>query len=511
MVYSDLSFAYKRLRDTLGEERVSTENLEKLVYSHDFAPLPKQAAIQFKLKPDIMTLPRSTQEVVRILKLGRELEFPVVPRGGGTSLHGGSVPNVGGILLSTNLMNRVEDVDENRLSITAQAGAIWKDVMDAVSDAGFSLPVAPIFYRSSTVGGFLSNGGVGIGSYKFGPASHWVRSLEVALPEGRTLDTGEKDFDIGSQNYNLTNLFLGAEGTLGVITEATLKVVPAPERVSISAYSFESIRAMVYALSQLARLPITPNHISFVDGSHLILQTALLKQLPDVPAMVLLAFEGDKKGVVAEGKVADDVLLSSGGRKEGDEVGKILWEDRYEPYSARRISGGLVVAEGLVPLSRLEEAVELTTRVVKRLKAEAAFHGFLVDRSSAYLAPYFLTNERFLRGQLGISFVERYHRILTDLDGHPLGLGMPATYNLQTMYGHITAYMRGVKQALDPESTVNRGKLLGTMGKNPPLIPADMIPLELPRGLMRRGLRVLGALRRLMPADRYVSKLRRKR
>ncbi len=253
-------------------------------------------------------------------------------------------------------------------------------------------------------------------------------------------------------------------------------------------------------------MPINPYHIGFVDSSHLVLQRALLRQLPEVPLMVHLTFAGDGKTVEAEGRIAEEILTSSGGQRGEDEVAAILWDARYEPYRARRISGGLVAAEGLVPLSNLAEVTKRTERAAKKVRAEAAFHGFLADRSSVYLAPYILTNERTLRGQLAISFAERYHRILTDLGGHPLGLGLLATYNLKAMYGHVASYMRDVKDALDPKGSVNRGKLLGTMGRKPPLGPP-----EIPTGLMRRGLRVLGALRKLMPSDKYVTRVRKGR
>ncbi len=504
MVYSDLSYAYKRLRDTLGENRVSTDPTEKIVYGHDFASLPKQAGIQFQLKPDIIVLPKSPQEVVRVLQLGSELKIPVVPRGGGTSLHGGSVPNVGGILLCTNLMNRVEEVDKERMCVTAEAGATWEAVMEAVAQAGMSLPVVPIFSRSSTIGGFLSNGGVGIGSFGHGALSQWVRSLEVALPDGQIIETGERGFDLGSFNYNLTHLFLGAEGTLGAITKATLRLVPAPSAVATSAFSFDSVGAMGEGLLQLSRSPVRPYHVGFMDGSHLLLQRALLKEVPEVPALVVIAFAGVKEMVEAEKAAAESVLSGSGGTKQ-DGAGSVLWEDRHEPYNARRISGGLVTAEGLLPSRRLGEAMEMTVRAAKKVRSEPAFHGFLVDGSSAYLAPYILTNERFLRGQLAISFVERYHRILTELEGHPLGLGLLASYNLEAMHGHVAAYMKGVKEAVDPEAVLNRGKLLGSMGRKPPLVPP-----EIPPGLMRRGLRALGALRKLMPSDKYIRRLRRR-
>lgn len=505
MVYSDLSYAHKRLRDTLGDERVSTSETEKLVYGHDFAPIPKQAGMQFNMKPDIITLPKSTQEVVRILKLGEELSIPVVPRGGGTSLHGGSVPNVGGILMATNLMGKVGEPDKERLFVTVQAGATWHDISDSVDEKGFALPSVPILHRSSTVGGFLSNGGVGIGSYMYGPPSRWVRSLEVVLPGGEIIETGEGAFALGDCNYNLTSMFMGAEGTLGVITKATLQLVRKPQASNVSAYGFQTARELVAALRQLSKICVTPHHVGFVDEAHLTLQRGIGKSLPEWGGMIFLNFQGEKECVAAEERVASTVLTSAGGAAQDGEVANTLWRDRHEPYNARRLSGGLIVGEGLVPLSALDEVLKATAKAARRTKSEAAFHGFLVDRGSAYLAPYFLTNERLLRGQLGISFVEKYHTILNDHGGHPLGLGLLTTYNLEAMFGGVTGMMRAIKEAVDPNSIVNRGKLVGTMGRKPPLLPP-----ELPAGLMRRGLRALGALRRLMPSDKYVTKVRRR-
>lgn len=525
MVYSDLSYAVKRLQDTLGADRVSQDEMEKLVYGHDFALLPKQAAFQFTLKPDILVLPKSTQEVVRVLRLARELDFPVVVRGGGTSLHGGSVPNMGGILMALTLMREVVRVDKDHESLTIQAGATWRDAMEAAAAEGLFLPVAPLFFRSSTIGGHVSNGGVGIGAYKYGGAAEWVRSLEVVLPSGETLETGERGFDLHELNYNLTRLFAGAEGTLGVVTQATLRLLPAPETVEAVAYRFEGFQALVQGLRELARTPVTPYHVAFYDEGHLLLNREVrgrqqgvparpvlpeeLADLPAVPGLALVAFEGSRDQVAAEKQAVEKVLSPAGGMKLEDAVAQALWDARWEPYRARRLSGGLVVAEGLVPLTRLQEAKERAAKLARRLRMEAAFHGFLTDPDSAFLVPYILTDERTLRGQLAISFVERYHELLLELGGHPLGLGLLTTYNLEPMFGPaVAAHMRRLKQALDPDNFLNKGKLVATMGKQPPFYPFG--EREVPARLMRRGLRLLGTLRSLLPPQRYVSRVRRR-
>ncbi|MCJ2531773.1 MAG: FAD-binding oxidoreductase [Candidatus Thermoplasmatota archaeon] len=524
MVYSDLSYAYRRLRDTLGEERVSKDHMEQVLYTHDFASLPKQAAIQFRLNPDLMVLPKSTQEVVRVLRLGKELELPVVPRGGGTSLHAGSVPNLGGILLSTSLMKRVVEVDVDRRFLTIQGGATWDEALEAAEAAGMSFPLEPLLRRAATVGGHLSNGGVGIGSYKYGAFSRWVRSLEVVLPDGDVLETGERAFDLGSRNYNLTNLFLGAEGTLGVITKATLRLRAKPEGFAVAAYGFPDMATLGEGLRALTQSPVTPYHIGFFDESHLIMQRAFqgyrawargpraeLEQTPRVPALpaaALVAFEGSKDQVQAEAKATAQILTEAGGTRQEDFVAELLWAQRDQPYQSRRISGGLVAVEALVPLSRLEEAVAGATKLARKMKTEAAFHGFLTDRSSALLVPYLVTDERTLRGQLSLAFVERFHEFVLGLQGHPVGLGFLATYNLAPMFGPLVGMMQGIKNSLDPDNVVNRGKLVETLAKPPPLYPFS--EFIVPPGLMRFGLRFLSAFRRLMPSQRIITRLKKR-
>ncbi len=524
MTYSDLSYAYKRLRDTLGEDRVSTDHMERVLYTHDFAPLPKQAAIQFRLNPDLVVLPKSTQEVVRVLRLGKELELPVVPRGGGTSLHAGSVPNLGGILLSTSLMRGVLEVDKERKFLTIQGGATWDAALEAADEAGLSFPLEPLLRRAATVGGHLSNGGVAIGSYKYGAFPRWVRSLEVVLPDGDVLETGEHAFDLGARNYNMSSLFLGAEGTLGVITKATLKLRAKPAGFAIAAYGFPDLATLGAALRTVTQSSVTPYHIGFFDEGHLVMQRAFqgyhagsrgsraepepTARIPVLPAATLVTFDGPKDQVQAEAEAMDRILTEAGGTRQEDFVAELLWEQRDQPYAPRRLSGGLVAVETLVPLSRLEEAVVGAAKLARKMKTEAAFHGFLVDRSSALLVPYLVTDERTLRGQLSLAFVERLHEFILGLGGHPLGLGFLTTYNLGPMFGPLVGAMEGIKRSVDPANVVNRGKLIETMANPPPLYPFD--DFVVPPGLMRFGLRFLGGFRRLMPAQKIITRLKKR-
>ncbi|MFQ5553623.1 MAG: FAD-linked oxidase C-terminal domain-containing protein, partial [Thermoplasmata archaeon] len=215
-----------------------------------------------------------------------------------------------------------------------------------------------------------------------------------------------------------------------------------------------------------------------------------------------------KDQVEAEAKEADQVMSEAGGTRQENYVADLLWDQRDQPYQGRRISGGLVAVEALIPLSRLEEAMAGSAKLARKMKTEAAFHGFLTDRSSALLVPYLATDERTLRGQLSLAFVERFHEFILGLEGHPLGLGFLTTYNLAPMFGPLVAAMQGIKRSIDPADVVNRGKLLRTMAKPPPLYPFS--DFDVPPGLMRFGLRFLGAFRRIMPSQRIISRLKKR-
>src|SRR5437667_281282 len=225
---ASLDYAYRRLVNTLGPERVARSEFERMVYSHDFASLPKVALLQWKLYPDFVALPQTTEEVAALVKLSDESLLQITPRGGGTGWYGGSVPNRGGVLIDMRKMNRVLALDSDGRTVTAEAGLTWKDLEDFVESKGFVLPFVPTNAVGSTVGGAINSGSTGFGGLRGGRLRDVIANLEVVLPDGKLLTTAP-NADAGGQLADLTSLFLGAEGTLGIITKATIRVVTKPE------------------------------------------------------------------------------------------------------------------------------------------------------------------------------------------------------------------------------------------------------------------------------------------
>src|SRR5436305_1296374 len=244
---ASLDYAYRRLVNTLGPERVARSEFERMVYSHDFASLPKIALLQWRLYPDFVALPQTTEEVAALVKLSDESLLQITPRGGGTGWCGGSVPNRGGVLVDMRKMNNVLALDPDTRTVTVEAGATWKEVEDFVESKGFALPTIPLNAAGSTVGGSINSGSTGFGGLRGGSVRDAIASLEVILPNGSLLKTASQA-DAGGQLANLTPLFFGAEGTLGIVTKAILRVVPKPEISKPLTYAFPNLAAAARCL-----------------------------------------------------------------------------------------------------------------------------------------------------------------------------------------------------------------------------------------------------------------------
>ncbi len=504
-----LDYAYRRLLNICDERRVTRDPLEALVYENSFAQLPKQAGapgpLSFRLRPDIVCLPRTPEEVSRVVLLGIELSIPVVPRGAASSTHGGGVCNVGGILMDLRVLNRVHPPDPDALTMTVEGGVNWKEASDYAAYKGLFLPVYPYFAGSATVGGALANGDVGIGALKYGPLAGRVRRLEVVLPTGELIWIGAEEISLGHRNYNVTTLLSGSEGTLGVITRATLEVLPMYEVLKPLAYAFGEPAAGAGALRALGNSGLTPYHVEFVDDIHLAIQRALLYQVAEAGGMVSVVLEGGKDAVAAETKTVDDLMASQGGVKQPDPVALEQWNERFIRYRGRRLSGGMVVNEVMVPLAKFPEALAGARRKAAGLKMDVAARAYLADRSSVVYTPYWLTDDRSLKSQVSLAFIKAFHDVVIELGGHPNGLGFLMAFNLDRMHGDEADTMRDIKGALDPQDMLNRGKLVSMRGRTPPLAPEEFFG-EMPPALPIYMLKLAGGVKRMMRRDRYTPK-----
>ena len=471
-----------------------------MVYSHDFASLPKIALLQWRLYPDFVVLPQTTEEVSAIVKLSDESGLPIVPRGGGTGWYGGSVPNRGGVLIDMRKMSKVRAFDAQARTVTAEAGATWADVAEYAEARGLTLPSLPTNALASTIGGAINSDVVGFGALRNGALRQTVRDLEVVLPDARILRTAAPG-DAGSHFADLTPLFFGAEGTLGVVTAATLRLDPKPDVMKAVAYGFAGLAGAASFVRSVVDSGIQPYHVSLLDKEHLVFQRVLRADAPEPRDLVLIALNGSKDDVADQERVLDALATKASAGKRPPAEPEALWAQRFRMYSARRMSRGLVVANNVVPLARLPEACDTARQLIRRMKLNGAVQAYPIDATSAILAPYVLMDETAASGGTALGYVKKMGDAAFDLGGHPMGLGLYMVFNLRTMHGRAALYTAYVKDVFDPRRKVNPGKTIEVWTKYQfPGIRA------IPPPAMRAGLNLMAFLRRIKPTqDKFVQ------
>ncbi len=483
-----------RLAAIVGEDRVTADELERALYSQEIANLPPEVVYVFNVRPDVVVRPSSTSEVVRVVNLARELKVPITPRGAGTLGLGGSLPSKGGIMLDLSTMNRIVEVDPGTLSATVEAGVTWEEVREAARAKGLRVGAYPSSALSATVGGWLSGGGVGIGSYRYGPAADQVRWLEVVLADGKVVETGFRKVMDNASGYALTNMFVGAEGTLGIITRATVKLHPRHGDVVPTAYAFKGLHEAARGILALTRSPVVPYNISFVDGMHLRNLEQLGATVPDkAGAVVTVALEGHPQEVELAQRETEAAMGSGGGRRLSDEEAAESWDNRSYEFRVKRLGPGLVPGSVFVPTAALEEVVEKVYEAVSDLGMKAGITGLVADRNTVDILPYYIVDDRrMLKGLAVMGFMKRLTDIALAHGGRPVGVGMWFAQNLGRVHGEGAHVMRILKEAMDPEGIMNPGKLVQV---------GTRYDLAVPSTIMGAGLELLGAIKKTLPAD----------
>ena len=260
----------EKLISIVGKENFDQSTVGRLVYSYDATP-------QFQSMPDAVIAPRSTQEVSEVLRLCNNNNIPIVPRGSGTNLAGGTCPTEGGIVLLFKHMNQILEIDEDNLTVVVQPGVITLDLINAVEANGLFYPPDPSSMSISTIGGNLNENSGGLRGLKYGVTRDYVLGLEVVLPNGDIVKTGGKlAKDVAG--YDLTRLLVGSEGTLGIITEATLKLIPMPETKKTLLALYQDIDAAAKSVSKIISNKIIPATLEFLDQATL-RQSKIMRKL----------------------------------------------------------------------------------------------------------------------------------------------------------------------------------------------------------------------------------------
>ncbi|ASB91192.1 glycolate oxidase subunit GlcD [Bacillus sonorensis] len=449
-----------RLIDIVGPENYDDSNAGRLVYSYDATP-------QFQSMPDAVVAPRSTKEVSRILKLCNTHRIPVVPRGSGTNLCAGTCPTEGGIVLLFKHMNQILEIDEENLTMTVQPGVITLDVIRAAEEKGLLYPPDPSSMKISTIGGNLNENSGGLRGLKYGVTRDYVMALEIVLANGDIIRTGGKlAKDVAG--YDLTRLFVGSEGTLGVITEATLKLIPAPETKKTVLALYQDIDSAAKSVSNIIARKIIPTTLEFLDQPTLqVIEDYAKIGLPvHAKAVLLIEQDGSEEAVNRDIRIIEDIC------KKGNAVSVQTAQTEAEAEDLRnarraalsalaRLKPTTILEDATVPRSAIADMVKAINRIAEKYQLTICTFGHAGDGN---LHPTCTTDVR------NSEEMERVEQAFADIFKKAVELGgtitgehgvgeMKAPY-LELKLGEAgVAAMRAVKQAFDPNNIMNPGKV----------------------------------------------------
>jgi glycolate oxidase len=452
---------YESIKRIVGKECITDSEFEKIFYSRDVSPLPEELQLKLGTNPDIIVRPKTAKEISEILKVAVKNKIPIIPRGGASWWLGGAVPFKGGIVIDLTSMNEYLNLDKKSLTITADCGVTWKELMDYLDRKSFFLGIHPGSAASATVGGWISTGGVGIGSYKYGSVGDLVRSLEVVLPNGEIINTANKELASHGSGYDLNGLFVGGEGTLGVITKATLKITPKPKLGPYHfSFAFSDIKSCHQALERLVTSRILPYHIAFGDKKHFSFLKSIDKKVPEGEIVLCICLEGEK-GIIDYGeKKLREILKTSGGtlgceNKTGEDCQNCTIE-----FRGRQVSVYPVPGEIFVGLNHFEEALSEISKLRDEMALEVPIIGSMVDRRTVMFMPYYIP-KKDVDGPF-MDFHRRLEQLAFKLGGRGVGLGLYFSSNLQQIHdpGSVEI-MRKIKKIIDPNNIMNPGKTLG--------------------------------------------------
>ncbi len=452
------SSVIKELKKIIRPENLFTSPEELHVYSFD--------ATQQESLPWAVARPASTEEVAQILLLANRERFPVVPRGAGTGMSGGSIPVRGGVVLSLERMNRILEIDEADLVAVAEPGVVTGDLQRAVEERGLFYPPDPASHRFCTLGGNVAECAGGLRAVKYGVTKDYVLGLDVVLPTGEIIRTGARTLK-SVAGYDLTKLLVGSEGTLGIATKIIVKLLPLPETVRTLAAFFDSIEKAAAAASSVIANRILPRALEFVDRAALNAVETYLKEdiSGGAAAMLLVEVDGAAESTSREIARVEQLMTAAGATRT---VGAETDAERERLWKARRsISPALY---SIKPKKLNEDIVVPRSRILGILRAISE----IADRSGLMIVNFghagdgnIHTNimlddseSDLAKGKAAVREIfEATLRLGGSISGeHGIGLTKRAFLPME-LGPEAISVMKRIKQTLDPNNILNPGKI----------------------------------------------------
>lgn len=455
------SLTVKKLEQIAGKDNVLSEKEDRYPYAFDVTKTLDEVVI-----PDYVVLPENKLKVQEIVKFAVKNKIPIVPRGAGTNQVGGCAPLQRGIVMHFSKMDKIISIDEKNLTCKVQPGVIVGNLQKAVEARGLFFPPDPSSLAVSTIGGAIAQSASGPRHFKYGGTRDYVLDLEVVTSDGEIINTG-KSTAKNVSGYNLTQLFTGSEGTLGVITEATLKLIPKPDVSRVLLAFFDDLQDSARAVENIVAHRLRPATIDLMDKKTIetIEKFHSTGVLRPAAACLIIEIDGTETDVIRQTEQITAVCRDNNSSEikaaaTKEEADKIWFARRQAMSSVAKLDFDVISEDIVVPQNRLVDVVRKIEEISNKYSIVTTIVGHSGDGN---LHPHFALDLRdeTQREKYKLAEKEMIDYVVSvggTITGEH-GVGLTKKQYLPLVCSNMK-FMRAIKQAFDPENIFNPGKIL---------------------------------------------------
>jgi len=464
----DFDGLLKELRAILGDKWVSTEEADLIAYSKDAQLITNRWVMQKKVPglPHIVTWPENEEQISKIVKIANARKIPVIPFGEGSGVVGAAIPVYGGIMIDLKRLNKVIAVNDKDLTVTVQTGINGKVLERILQEQGYLIGHVPQSMHTSTVGGWIAHRGAGQFSTKYGKIEDIVLSMRIVMPDGSIVDT--KLYPRAADGPQIERLFLGSEGTLGIITQATLKIWPWPEKQLGLAYAFNDLEHALEAIRLILRQQVYPAVVRLYDkeetGRHFYNEPKAKDKL-----MIVFVCEGTARLVDFEAATVRAEAEKQGGIDCGQEPVRHWFETRFNVKETSIWTPKDAIFDTIEVSCMWKDAVSLYNNVMAEIKKVPGLALISAHASHSYpqgVCFYFtfggigtdqMTPEQFYQAAWDAAMTGTLKA--NGSISHHHGIGIIRARWMAAEHGPVLELLRRIKHVIDPNNIMNPGKL----------------------------------------------------
>ncbi|MFN3871300.1 MAG: FAD-binding oxidoreductase [Aquificaceae bacterium] len=449
-----------KLIEVLGKSKVNISLVERKLYSYDATPIPIERVV-----PLAVVFPESQEDVVKLVKVCYEENMPIFPRGAGSGLTGGAVPTKEGVVVSFERMNKFE-INLDNATAEVQPGVITSQFQEYVESLGLFYPPDPSSFKYSTIGGNIAENAGGPRCLKYGVTREYVLGLSAVIKEGQTLKTGNPVIkDVAG--YDITKLLVGSEGTLGLITSATLKLIPKPKARATLLALFNRLEDVGKAVTKVFTSGVFPSALEFMDSEAIkAVEDYKPVGLPRVEALLLIEVDGSPKSVLEDMEQIENLLKSMGVEvrvahsKEEEEK---LWSARKSLGPALgNLKSGKINEDIVIPRIYLSEAIPEFRKIAQKYNLPMVIFGHIGDGNLHVNILYDKAKrEEEERAERAVDEVFELTLKYTGSITGEHGVGLTKKKFLKWQFGDVGyELLKGIKLLFDPKNLFNPGKVV---------------------------------------------------